>query len=85
MLMRYHWGCAVGHIYAHQRKHLVRDGEPEQDCPGEYNEECADDHDDGSAHDQRECDGESGQSDSDSFSDDFDYSDPSDSHSDMEH
>jgi hypothetical protein len=76
MLMRYHWGCAVGHIYAHQKKNLqVRDEEP--DCQV-YNEEHTDDYDDGSADDRRECDRESGRSDSDSLNDESDYLDLSD-------
>jgi hypothetical protein len=65
--MRYLWGLAVGHSYAHQRKHLVRDGDSQQDegeDQGVYEEERAHDqrvYDGGCAQDQRVCDEEHGQ------------------------
>jgi hypothetical protein len=83
MLMRYHWGLAVGHAYAHQRKNSVRDGDSQQDSDGGedqevYEEECAHDqrvYDGVCAQDQRAYDEEYGQypSDSNSVSDCTDY------------
>jgi hypothetical protein len=83
MLMRYLWGLAVGHVYAHQRKHLVRDDDSEQEESEDqgvehtYNQRA---YDGGCARDQRVCDEEYGQyrSDSDSVSDSTDYWDQSD-------
>jgi hypothetical protein len=80
MLMRYLWGLAVGHTYAHQRKHLFRDDDSEQEESEDQvvehtNDQRADDG--GCAQDQRVCDEEYGQnrSDSDSVSDYWDQSD----------
>jgi hypothetical protein len=83
MLMRYLWGLAVGHAYAHQRKNSVRDGDSQQDSDGgedweAYEEECAPDqrvYDGGCTQDQPACNGEHGQypSDSNSVSDCTDY------------
>lgn len=87
MLMRYLWGLAVGHTYAHQKKHFVREGDSESgseqeegDDQGVYDEGCAHDRDEGRAQDQGVCDDESGQyrSDSDSVSDSTDDLDLSD-------
>jgi hypothetical protein len=86
MLMRYLWGFAVGHTYAHQRKHLVREGDSEQDKDedqGVYDEEFAHDqgeHDGGCAQDQRLFDEECDQYplDSDSASNCTDYLDEGD-------
>ena len=81
--MRYFWGLAVGHAYAHQRKNSVRDGDSQQDGGedqevDEEDSECAHDqrvYDGGCAQVQRVCDEEDGQypSDSNSVSDCTDY------------